>query len=113
VCALAHVEEGIDAEHAVADLELRHRCADFRDLAGELAARNPAVRPPEALEEAGDKRRAGTSVSVGAIDRARVDLDEQLSFLRDGTLDLLDPEDVGRAVAIGDDGFHERWIGPP
>ena len=52
-----------------------------------------------------------------------MDLDQNLVFLRDWTLDLFEPEDVRRPVRIVDDGSHEahflsslrgaRWIGPP
>ena len=42
-----------------------------------------------------------------------MNLDEDLVLLRHRPVDVGEPEDLGWAVAIADDGFHERWIGPP
>ena len=76
------------------------------DLAGELATGDPAVGTAQAVEEAGDERRAGTGVRVGTVDGARLDLDEHFVVGGHGALNVLDPQDVRRPVSVADDRSH-------
>jgi hypothetical protein len=100
-----HTEERVDTEDAVADPELGYHRAHLGHLTGELAARDLALGPSQPVEETGDERLAGAVVGVGAVDCARANPDQQLVIRRNGTLDLLDSQDLGRPVPIADHGL--------
>ena len=105
----AHTPEWIDPEDTVADLELGDCGADGCDLAGELAPGDPPVGAAQAVEEAGDERRTGTSVRVGTVDGARLDPDEHFVVGGNGALNVLDPQDLRRPVSVADDRSH-AWV---
>ncbi len=94
------------AEDVVADRELRHRAADCDDDACELHAGCPVPRPQHAGEEAREERLGGAEPAIRAIDRRGADLDEDFVVFRDRSLDLLDPQDLGRSVAVEHDCSH-------
>lgn len=47
-------------------------------------------------------------MAIGAIYRRGVDLDQDLALARHRIRDLLDPQDIGRPIPVGDGSSHER-----
>ena len=93
-------------EDRVADLELRHRRTDRLDVTGELDPEALPSRPAGPGDHPPQDRIGAADVGVGLRHRARPDADEDLVVLRDRSLDLLDPEHVGRPVTVLNDGLH-------
>ncbi len=98
--------EALDAEDVVADLELGDGGADGLDLAGELDAEDPVLRPAKAGEEAGEERLRAAPAAVRPVDRGGVDLDEDLVVFRDRPLDLFEPQYLRRPVPVVDNRSH-------
>ena len=96
----------VHAEHSVTDRELRHGVTDRLDDPGELSPENPLLRSDEAAEEPDDERLRGAEPAVGAIDCARVHLDQQLVGSRARLRHQLDVQHVGRPIALVHDGAH-------
>ena len=94
---------------------------DCLDHSGELAAEDPPLRPQETGEEAADEVLGAAEPTVRPVDGRGVDPDEDLVVLGHRPLDLLEPQDLGRAVPVVDDRSHaltsqvrgKRWIGLP
>ena len=104
-----------DAEDLVADRELGHGRADRLDLAGELHPGDPPPRAGAARRRARHEERLGAAeAAVGAVDRRRVDPDEDLVVLGNGPLDLLEPQHLGRPVPVADDRLSrcDHHLGP-
>jgi hypothetical protein len=60
----------MDAENAVTDCELRDRCADGVDFAGQVAAEDPSLRPAHTGDEAeknGSPARSAQSVRLTVV----------------------------------------------
>ena len=126
--ALPHADElgmraGTHAEHAVADVELGDGRADRLDLAGEFESEDLPLRPVEPGEETRDEDLGAAESAIRPRDGGGVNPDEHFVRCGDGPLDVCDPEDVRRSVAVVDDCSHVRpfrasfgsgcLIGPP
>ena len=115
------VRAALDAEHLVADPELRHGRTDLLDTARELRAGGRPPRTANAGEETGEPvLDAAHAHGVAAGDRRGVDPDEHLVVLRNGPVDVGDAQHLRRSVPVVDDGSHAvtsshrfRWMGAP
>jgi hypothetical protein len=83
------------AENVVADGELGHGCSGRHDLAGELRAENPLLRPAESEEDADQPWLACPHAAVGPRDRSGADPHEHFVVLRDRLFDVLEPLNPG------------------
>ena len=92
--------------------ELTRACADGFDLAAQLDAERSRPRTAEPEDETPQEQIGPTNVGIGLRDRAGSDPDEDLVVLRDGSLDLFDPEDLRRPIAVLDHGFHACTVPP-
>jgi hypothetical protein len=99
-------EVGPDAKDLVADREAAYVGPDLRHRARELVAEDPRLRPPPATDSALDERRGAAPGAVVAVDRRGMDPDQDLVGHGYRTLDLLDPQELGRAVPVQDDSPH-------
>ena len=99
---------GAVPEDRVADLQAGHAFAHGGDGAGELDPDDGLLRRPEAeAGEAQEVRGAGEEVEGGPAQAGGLDLHEDLARARSGDGDAVAHlEDVGRAVAVADDGAH-------
>lgn len=101
------------AEDAVADPEPGDRRTGRLHLTRELGAEDPPPRPADARDKPADAADDQAVAAVGfpgvtveAIDGGGMDSDQELMVPGSWPLHLLDAEDVGRPVAVVDDGFH-------
>ena len=101
------------AEDLVPDGEPVGRSPEGLHLPGELDAEDLLLRSQEPGEEPPDEGARATDVAVGLRDRRRANPDEDLVVGRDGRLDLVDPQDVRRPVAVVDDGPHAPALAVP
>ena len=62
--------------------------------------------PAEPREDAAEERRRVAVAAVRAVDRRRAHPDEDLVVLGNGTLDVLEPQDIRRPVPVADDRSH-------
>ena len=95
-----------EAEDLVADSELVDAVADCDDLARELHARRAVLRPEETREDPREERLGAPEPAVRPVDGRRVNSHEHLALFRLGPFHLLDPQDLGRPVAIEHDCSH-------
>ncbi len=98
------------AEDLVAGLERGHVRADSLDDAGDVGSRNGLLRPPEPEHEPRDERRAAGHVPVGGIDAGGADADEDVVLPHLRPVDLLESEQVGRAVLPLHDRLHTASV---
>ena len=96
----------LHAEDPVADLELVDGCADRLDLTGELHARGSCRFGRRKPVKKRQMKGLAREVAVRPVDGRRVDPDEHLVVVRDGPLDVLEPQHLRRPVAVVDDGSH-------
>ena len=81
----------LDAEDPLTDFELGDGGTDRLHLTRELHPSDRVLRPEQA-GEAGDEGPGAAKPDVGSVDRRRVEPDEDLVVVRDGALDLLEPQ---------------------
>ncbi len=99
---------GPHAEDTVADGELTHVHPGLLDLTREFEAENPLLGPAQARHEATDEELGAPEPRVGSRDGGRVDLDQHLVVRRDGPLDLLEVQHLGRPVPVVNDRLISR-----
>ena len=99
-------EPAADAEDVVADRELADRWANRLDLPGQLGAQDSLLRSTQAGEEPPEERVGSTSVTVRPVDRRGTDPDQDFVLFGARPLDLLEAQDLRRAVPIVDDCPH-------
>jgi hypothetical protein len=89
------------AEHLVATLKLRHRTADRLDRAGKIPTRNALLGSPNAeADQTHEVRSTGHDVPHLGTDAGRVNANKDLVSSRRRRRDLIEPEDVRRAVTV-------------
>ena len=96
-----------DAEHLVAHGEPGDRRPDFDDGAGDVEAGHAVLRPTES--ETDDPEQVGPTghhVPGTSVETGGADVDEDLVVGDLGQGDVLQPQDVGRAVPVLDDRAH-------
>jgi hypothetical protein len=95
------------AEDAIADLELGDGWADLRDLAGELDARDPILRPQQAGEQAAGREVGAAMARIRAVDGGSMDAHEHLVVRTRRPRHLIEAQDLWRPVSVEDDSPHE------
>ena len=90
----------------VSDLPPRHAAAGRFDFSGHVAAGDLDPRPEQAEEETIDQGLAADQSQIPVVDGNRMDTDPDFIVGRFGALDLLDVDDVGRAVFPVHCGLH-------
>jgi hypothetical protein len=98
--------EPVGAEDVVTDVELGDSGTDGFDHARQLDAEYPPPRPTETEQEAPEDWTGYAKVGIGLGDGRGADPDEDFVVLGRGPLDVLDAENLGRAVPVLDNGFH-------
>ena len=93
-------------ENPVARLERSVALADGLDLPGEIHAQYGLLGPRQPADQADEEGMGPPPPTVAAADRAGMHLDQALPRPRLGRGHLLDLDDLRRAVAGVDGGFH-------
>ena len=96
----------LEAEDLVADGELVDAVADLDDFSRELHPGRAVLGSEEAGEDAREERLRTSVPAVRPVDGRRMNLDENLVFLRSRPLDLLDPQNLRGPVAIEHNCLH-------
>jgi hypothetical protein len=96
------VDEAVDL---VAGAEPGDAGPDRLDLPGQVAAEH-AIRRPAQAEGAHDVGQAAQEVPVARVDGGGADPHQHLAVPGHGLVDLLEPELLGRAVAVVGDRLH-------
>ncbi len=94
------------SEHTLPDVALRRATANADDLAGEIAPQ-PARGPHEYRDEA---QIAGADFAVERIEAHGADAHFGLSRPRQRLADILDPQHVGRTIALEPQRAHRRRL---
>ncbi len=99
-------------EDLVARPESRHARSDGLDDAGDIDSDAMVPRRTEAHEQAGERRPGRETVEIGPVDGRRAHADEHLVVRGNGTIDLREVNDVGRAVSVPDSRLHATTVPP-
>ena len=105
----AALEREVVAVHLVTGPEAGDALADGLDPTGDVRAERAARRSAQPTD-ARVRRRAAQALPVAEVDRGRGHLDQHLPGARRRHRDVLDPQHVGRPVAVVDRRSHR---GPP
>ncbi len=93
-------------EDRIADMESGRRRTDRLHFAGQVDPERAPLRPPKPADEPPEERMGTPNVRVGLRYGAGADPDEDLVGLGHGLVDVLDPEHIGRPIAVLDDCLH-------
>ena len=75
-------------------------------ITGEVATAHPVPRAAETEAEPREVGHAGHQVPDAGVDAGGVDPDQDVADAHGGQVDVVDPEDVGVAVRVLDEGLH-------